>query len=142
MGTSFFKKISLFFTFRSKLIKNENDLNLLYNMRLDNIYRIYTVLNIPDNIFEEPYNFRKSDIDTISKKYIEEYIASLSEFLNSKGLTELYRLYDFQKVDKYSYLLVFGYSLFNTKRFANNLVYTWAISMLALMITIIVLAFI
>ena len=134
MSTSFFKKILLFFTFRSKVIKNETELKLLYNIRLDNIYRLYTVLNIPENIFEEPYNFRKSDIDTISKKYIEEYIGSLGQFLNSKGLTELYRLYDLQKVDKYSYLLVFGYSLFNTKRFANNLFYLWLILLLIVMI--------
>lgn len=142
MGMRFFKNIYLFFTFRSKIIKNENDLKSLYNIRLDNIYRLYTVLNIPENLIEEPYNLRKSDIDSLSKKYIEEYIISFSQYLNSKGLTELYKLYDLQKVDKYSYLIVFGYSLFNTKRFANNLLYTWALSVLLLMIILIVSIFI
>lgn len=141
MGINFIKKLSLFFVFRSKLLDIENDIKLSYNLRIDNIYRFYTVLNIPENIIEEPYNFRKSDIDTISKKYIEEYMSSLMQFLNSKGLTELYRLYDLEKVDKYSYLLIFGYSLFNTKRIANRLIYIWVpiLFMLTLISTILIL---
>ena len=125
MKTNIFKQIYLFFVFRKKLIKIETDLKIQYNIRFDNIFRFYTVLNIPQEVIEEPYNFRKSDIDTISRNFIREYISQLSSFLNSKGLAELFELYDMEKVDKYSYLLVFGYSLINTKRFANNLMFIW-----------------
>jgi hypothetical protein len=121
-GFNIFKKISLFFTY-SNIIKNhKTQLELEYNARIDGIYRIYTVLNIPENIFEEPYNIRKTDIDTIAKNYILDYRRNLSDFLISKGLMELFDVYDVRKVDKYSYLIIFGFSLFNTKKIINNLI--------------------
>ena len=98
-------------------MRSETDLKIQFNIRIDSILRFYTVLNVPNEVMEEPYNLRKSDIDTISRNYIKEYNFQLSQFLNSKGLTELYDLYDMDKVDKYSYLLVFGFSLFNTRSF-------------------------
>jgi hypothetical protein len=125
MKVNIFKKIYLFFIFRRNLLRSETDLKIQFNIRIDSILRFYTVLNIPNEVMEEPYNLRKSDIDTISRNYIKEYNFQLSQFLNSKGLTELYDLYDMDKVDKYSYLLVFGFSLFNTKKLANKLLYLW-----------------
>jgi hypothetical protein len=125
MNTNIFKRIYLFFTFRKNLLKSETDLKIQFNIRIDSILRFYTVLNVPGEVIEEPYNLRKSDIDTISRNYIKEYNSQLSQFLNSRGLTELYDLYDMEKVDKYSYLLIFGFSLFNTKRLANRLLYLW-----------------
>jgi hypothetical protein len=116
-----FKKISLFFTYSNIIKSNKTQLELEYNARIDNIYRIYTVLNIPENIFEEPYNIRKTDIDTIAKNYILDYRGNLSNFLISKGLMELFEVYDVRKVDKYSYLIILGFSLFNTKKLVNNL---------------------
>jgi hypothetical protein len=125
MKVNIFKKIYLYFLFRRNLLRSETDLKIQFNIRIDSILRFYTVLNVPNEVMEEPYNLRKSDIDTISRNYIKEYNFQLSQFLNSKGLTELYDLYDMDKVDKYSYLLVFGFSLFNTKKLANKLLYLW-----------------
>ena len=125
MKVNIFRKIYLFFTFRKNLLKAKTDLKIQFNIRIDSILRFYTVLNVPNEVMEEPYNLRKSDIDTIGRNYVKEYNFQLSQFLNSRGLTELYDLYDMEKVDKYSYLLVFGFSLFNTKRLANNLIRIW-----------------
>ena len=138
MNTNIFKKIYLFFIFRRNLLKAETDLKIQFNIRVDNIFRFYTVLNVPSEVVEEPYNLRKSDIDSISRNYVKEFNSQLSQFLNSRGLYELYDLYDMEKVDKYSYLLVFGYSLFNTKRLANSLIYFWTpfVSILLLILTI------
>ena len=121
MNSNFFKKIYLFFVYRRNLLRSRVDLKIQFNIRVDNIYRFYTVVNIPQDIIEEPYNMRKSDIDVMSTKYIENFNVRLSSYLNSRGLTELYKIYDIEKVDKYSYLYVFGYSLFNTKAAMTNL---------------------
>jgi hypothetical protein len=124
MKANLFRKISLFFTYK-KIIKNiQTELELDFSARIDSIGRIYTVLNIPFEIFEEPYNLRKTDIDTLSKTYINEFRRRFSDFLITKGLMELFDLYEVKKVDKYSYLLVFGFSLVNTKKLANNLITT------------------
>ena len=124
MKANLFRKISLFFTYK-KIIKNiQTELELDFSARIDSIGRIYTVLNIPFEMFDEPYNLRKADIDTLSKTYINEFRRRFSDFLISKGLMELFDLYEVKKVDKYSYLLVFGFSLVNTKKLANNLITT------------------
>ena len=79
-------------------------------MRIDNADRLYTVINIPTNLIEEPYNLRKSDVDNIAENYIRDYISELSTYLNSVGLSEMYDFYEpISKVDKYSYLIIIGY---------------------------------
>lgn len=118
---SFFKKVSLFREYR-KIIKSiERDLEVNFGARIDNAFRIYTVVNIPENLIEEPYNLRKSDIDNLAKTFMKDYSIQLSRFLNEKGLIELYDSYDVEKVDKYSYLMIFGFSLFNSQKFYRNL---------------------
>jgi hypothetical protein len=101
---------------------------------------MYTVLNIPENVFEEPYNLRKSDIDNIARNYINEFRKNFSSFLVSRGLLELFDVYEVRKVDKYSYLLVFGYSLINTKKFTNNLISTSIVFLVLIFIFVVGLA--
>ncbi len=118
---SFVKKLSLFREYK-KIIKSiEKDLEVNFGARIDNAYRIYTVINIPQNLIEEPYNLRKSDIDNLAKTFMKDYSSQLSRYLNEKGLIELYDSYDVEKVDKYSYLMIFGFSLFNSHKFYRNL---------------------
>lgn len=116
------KKISLFFTYRSIVKSISKELELEFGTRIDGIFRMYTVLNIPEVIFEEPYNLRKTDIDTIARNYINDFRGNMSKFLVNRGLLELFDLYEVRKVDKYSYLLIFGYSLLNTRKVANNFI--------------------
>ena len=121
---NFFKKIIIFFTYRSKINAIKEELKLEYNAKIDSIYRIYTVLNLPPIIFEEPYNLRTYDIDQISRNYILDFRRNISDFLVKRGLMELFELYEIRKVDKYSYLVIFGFSLFNTKKAANSIITT------------------
>lgn len=114
---SYFKKIKLFLYYRREVNKIRTELVNQFNSRVDGASRIYTVLNVPSSLIEEPYNLRKEDIDSLSKNFIQDYSKKLSFFLNSKGLMELYDFYDIKKVDKYSYLVIFGFSLFNSARF-------------------------
>jgi type II secretory pathway component HofQ len=105
-----FRDIRLFFSFKKSIHKNKNILEDQYGIRIDNADRMYTVINIPANLIEEPYNLRKADIDLIAQNYIRDYISNLSQFLNSIGISELYDFYEpIKKVDKYSYLIIIGY---------------------------------
>lgn len=138
---SFFRKISLFFTYRNILNSISKELEIEYGTRIDNIYRMYTVLNIPETIFEEPYNLRRTDIDTLSRNYILDFRKNMSSYLVSKGLLELFDTYEIRKVDKYSYLIVMGYALFNTRKVANNLIILSIILLTLLIFFIIGLVF-
>jgi hypothetical protein len=58
---SFFKKIKLFSTYRKVVSKNRNELSSKFGLRVDNAYRLYTVLNIPEDLIGEAYSLKKSD---------------------------------------------------------------------------------
>jgi hypothetical protein len=118
-----FKKIRLYNSFKKIIRSNRVTLEGNFNARIDKVYRIYTVINIPEESFGEPYNVRKSDIDSISETYIKEYVSKISNYLNSVGLSELYDFYEpIKKVDKYSYLIVLGFKPFNSVKY-NNLIW-------------------
>jgi hypothetical protein len=110
-----FKKIRLYRAYKSSIKENRVRLESDFGIRIDRANRIYTVLNVPEESFGEPYNLRKGDIDIISERFIREYVSKLSTFLSEIGLSELYDFYEpIKKVDKYSYLIIFGYKPFNS----------------------------
>jgi hypothetical protein len=129
-----FKNISLYFTYKQSLRKIKKQLMSEYSARVDRVGRIYTVINIPVELIE-PYNMRKSDIDNVAQNFVREYTSALSKFLNSNGLFELYDFYDIEKVEKYSYLVVFGFSLFNTQKVARNLMF-WVLPSILIISTL------
>lgn len=116
-----FKKLKLFFSYSKTIANNRIELEQKYNIRIDNAKRLYTVINVPEEMIGEAYALKKSDIDRISENYLRQFSADLGGFLDSKGLKELYQVYDIKKVDKYSYLLVFGFSLFKSQKLYTRL---------------------
>lgn len=114
------KKIQLYLTYRKTLEKNRENLFQNFTSRVDKVYRIYTVINLPKEELDEPYNFRKRDLDIFAEKYIRDYSQNIAKYLNSLGLNELYDIYEIKKVDKFSYLIVIGYKLFNTDKLART----------------------
>jgi hypothetical protein len=127
-----FKKIRLYNSFKKIIRSNRVTLEGNFNARIDKAYRIYTVINIPEETFGEPYNIRKSDIDSISETYIRQYVSKISDYLNSIGLSELYDFYEpIKKVDKYSYLIILGFKPFNSVKY-NNLIWLRIVPILSI----------
>lgn len=122
-NVSLFKQLKLFDSYRENIKKNKDELKLKFNLRIDRADRLYTVLNIPEDLIGESYSLKRSDIDRISENYIKQYSNELGTYLNSKGLNELYDFYTIDKVGKYSYLIVFGFSLFKSQNYYNILYY-------------------
>ena len=117
----FLKKIRLFSFYKKVIKENRSEIEQTFGLRIDKAQRMYTVLNIPEEIIGEAFSLKKSDIDRISENYIKEYSSEISRFLTSKGLDELYSFYEVKKVDKYSYLVVIGYSLFRSNEYYDKL---------------------
>lgn len=111
---SLLKKIKLFSQFKKAINANSVELENKFNLRIDSANRLYTVINVPPELIGEAYNLKKTDIDRIADNFIREYSKELAVFLNSKDLNELYEFYDLKKVDKYSYLVVVGFSFFRS----------------------------
>jgi hypothetical protein len=94
-----------------------------FNIKIDRASRLYTIINIPEDLFEDAYNIRKQDIEAISQTYVRDYINKLSGYLNSIGLSEIYDFYEpVKRVDKYSYLVVIGFKPFNSVKY-NTIIY-------------------
>jgi hypothetical protein len=125
MKTSFLKKLKLFLSYRKIIKSNKSEILQKFGFRIDNDNRLYTVLNVPEELVGEAYSLKKSDIDTISQNFIREFAKETSTFLNTKGLNELFDIYEVKKVDKYSYLIVIGFSLFKSNKFYNRLYYVF-----------------
>lgn len=111
---SFFKKLKVYREYKRILNENLIELENRFKIRLDNANRMYTVLNIPEEVIGEAFSIKKTDIDRISDNYIRQYCSELGQYLNSKGMSELYDFYDLKKVDKYSYLIIVGFSIFRS----------------------------
>jgi hypothetical protein len=118
-----FKKLKLFWDWKKSIKSKKFELEQKFGARIDNAGRIYTVLNIPEEIVGEAYSLKKSDIDRISENFVRQYYVELGQFLNSCGQQEMFDVYKIQKVDKYSYLLIVGYKLFDSTKYYNRLYY-------------------
>jgi len=122
---NFIKKLKLFKTFR-KVLKDDKlkiELENNFGVRVDNAYRLYTVLNIPEDLVGDAYSLKKADIAKISENFVREFTQKLSKKLDSVSLNELYKFYKIEKVDKYSWLIVVGFSLFKSNKFYNRIYY-------------------
>ena len=120
---SLYKKIVIFRGYKKSLKNIKTELEQTFGARIDNAWRIYNVINIPNEVIGEPYNLRKTDIDKIAENSVKEYTTELSKFLNTKGLQELYDFYEVKKVDKYSYLVIIGFSLFKSNEYYDYIRY-------------------
>lgn len=129
---SLLKKIKFFLFYRKTLNSIRSELEKNYNIRIDEAYRMYTVINInnDNSIFQNygspelrefnknydmmPSQMEQKFIDDMFKKSMKDFSAEISEYLNTKGLAELYVFYQMEKITKFSYLIVLGFSLFKT----------------------------
>lgn len=118
-----FKKLKNFFFYRKTIKNNLFVLQEKFNIRIDGAIRMYTVINVPEELVGEAFSLKKSDIDRISENYIRQYYIELGNELNKFGLRELFDVYEIRKVDKYSYLLVVGFSQFKSQKYYNILYY-------------------
>lgn len=118
---SLFGRVRLFREYRKALKKNRAELESSLGLRIDRAHRMYTVLNVPEEIVGDAFSMKKSDIDKISENYIKEYLSEVGKYLNSKDMAELYSVYEIKKVDKYSYLVVIGFAMFRSNEMYDRI---------------------
>lgn len=130
---SLLKKIKFFLFYRKTLNNIKRELENNYNVRIDEAYRMYTVINVNNNtsVFQDygiselreynknydlmPSQMEQTFLDEMYKKTMKDFSNSISEYLNSKGLSELYVFYQIEKINKFSYLVVLGFPFFKTE---------------------------
>ena len=55
-----FKKLKLFLTYRKFISQNKTELETMFNIRVDKAQRLYTVINIPEELIGEAYSISSS----------------------------------------------------------------------------------
>jgi len=120
---SFFKKLKLYRQYIKAIKKNRSKLSdSKINLRIDSVHRLYTVLNLPEDV--------KTYGSGLTEKYIKEYMQKVDPLLKEIGLGELVGILKMDKIDETNYLIVFGFSLMNTPVF-----WRWFYIILAVVIT-------
>ena len=59
------KKLKLFFLWRKTIKQSKFELQQKFNLRIDSAQRLYTVINVPEELIGESYALKKQDIDRI-----------------------------------------------------------------------------
>lgn len=140
MKPSIWKKIKLFIEYNKFLKENKTLLLTKFNLKIDWIGRVYTVLNIPEDENLERYgsdvsvNKHKFEFENkLSHSYIQKYIKMLDNFLIKNDLKELVGIYDINKIDDRNYLLIFGFSLFNSEKIYRNGIIFFILTLIGLL---------
>ena len=139
---SLFKKFKLFLFYRKTIKQLKPDLFKFFNAKVDNAQRIYTVINVTDELItDDNYSLDSKYLEAVTQKTLKTYTNNLIGYLNSKGLNELYDFYNITVVDQYSYLVVYGFSLFKTdifyKRLYQSIMVIAGISLLTILLRVI-----
>ena len=88
---SIWKKLNLYYQYR-KIILSKKDVLEQNGLRIDKVKRVYTVINIPEEIFDNAYDLKTTDINRVSQSYLTDSVRNISKLLNSMGLNELYKI--------------------------------------------------
>ena len=106
-------------------MKIRPSLKSMFNIEIDEVYHMYTVLYLDENKIPEPYNTTNADIEVMLKSQAANYRKDLFSFLDKNGLAELYIIYDGRRIDKNNYLFIIGFSLFDTEKMAKNVLFKY-----------------
>ncbi|CAG7579885.1 MAG: hypothetical protein SLAVMIC_00143 [uncultured marine phage] len=127
---SLYKRLKLYNQYR-KIIRDNRDkfASVNINLRVDRVNRLYTVLNMDDDV--------KTYGTSLTEKYIKEYITSVDSIFAQMGLSELVGILEITKLDETNYLIVFGFSLMDTAKLARRTIVFSSITLLIILSLII-----
>lgn len=147
-------RIKYFLLYKKVIDKNKQELLTKFNIRVDDVYRLYTVISIDDDEFklyggDKPVLYQIPDIDVyldqsqatrdglingemFLQKKVEVSLRSIENYLNDKGLIELFGLTSNLKIDKQNRKIVIEYRFLQTKKIADYLIFGLSIMCLGI----------
>lgn len=114
---NYFKKWKNYFMYRKVVKENKLILQNTHRLRVDNIYRMYTVLDL--RMFRE-------DIKAYGYYFLDnkvrEYISGVHNHLKSVGLFEFVGLTNADQINDLQVFICIEYKFLNMKRIMNNFI--------------------
>jgi hypothetical protein len=106
------KKFSLLKYYKTVLDANRTELKSKFNIKIDKIYRMYTIYAVP----VDDYNVYG---DTLVDKEVGKYLSKLETYLNGIGLSELFEYTEIVKISPTEFRIVVNYKLLDTFELAT-----------------------
>jgi len=107
-----FKRIKHFYEYK-KLVKNcSTELHDNFSIRIDNIYRLYTVVNIPD----ETLIYGPDHSDALTEEWLRKWLVSLDTLLVNNHLKEFIIREELTRIDNQNFLIVLRYKYLNIEK--------------------------
>lgn len=116
MDINFKQKLRLFKEYKDYIRINRSIL-MDNNFRVDNAYRLYTVVNIPEQNIPEAYRLRVNDVVKIEEKYVAESLDIHRNFFNKIGLNGLFSEPIVRRIQPLSYLVYYNYKYFDNVKY-------------------------
>lgn len=121
--------------FYIKVIRRiKDDLNKKFSMRVDAIYRLYTIFSILPKDYET-YG------DELFETELKKYIKDVDNYLADNGLQELYGLSTMERLDDLNYKIVIRFKYLNTLTLANILIFLFSLVMIGISLGLILIFF-
>lgn len=111
-----FKKIRLYKAYRKIVKEKEQELLSKFNVRVDKLGRLYTVINVPP----QADTFGPTDGPRITKALLQNWLNKLDNYLIEIGVKEFTAVQELKEIDEMNYLLIIKFKLLNVSKIANN----------------------
>lgn len=108
------KKLYLFYIYSRIIRKNEAVFESdVFRLRRDMLQRLYTVINLPQDILSDKYSMGAEELRI--------YVHKVNQEMKRLGIMELVKLGRTQQIDDYNVFVQFEFKLFDVEKTANNL---------------------
>jgi len=109
------KNYKLYKMYRKLVKENQEELLQKFNLRVDEVGRLYTVINLPP----QADTYGPKDGPRITASLLKNWLSRLDEFLISKSIKELTAVETMQEIDESNYLLIIRFKFLNMARIAT-----------------------
>ena len=145
------RRLNNFKYYRDILEKHRDVLEMDYSVRIDNIWRLYTVFSVdPADYFT--YGGRKKaheyadggalmNGDDFFEKKVKTEITRIDSYLREIGLAELYGLSDKKRIDSWNYKIIIRFKEIDTLFWANIVRYGSFAILMGLSIGLVIVLF-
>jgi hypothetical protein len=112
-----FKRIKFYYTYKNIANEIKKDLLENFNVRIDNINRLYTVINIPD----ETQIYGSEHANALTEEFLRKWLVKFDTFLVNNQIKEFLIREELTKIDDLNYLIVFRYKYLNVEKILYTL---------------------
>jgi hypothetical protein len=101
-----------YITYKKILKKNKKELKENFNLEIDWVNRIWSVIKLPNNLSEDANKYGY----LFTEKEVEKYIKRLDKYFTKIGIFELIELEDLVLLNPVEVGITFKYKFLNTKK--------------------------